>query len=48
MNGAPVECQGPKKERGSTMDLKTLHETPPWEWPEGTGKRLGDIQRGRW
>ena len=29
------------------MDLKTLRETPPWDWPEGTGKGLGDILRDR-
>ncbi len=22
------------------MDLKTLRETPPWDWPEGTGRML--------
>lgn len=27
------------------MDLKTLEETPPWEWPEGTGKMLLGIIR---
>jgi hypothetical protein len=27
--------------------LKTLRETPPWDWPRGTGKRLGDILRDR-
>lgn len=25
------------------MDLKTLKETPPWEWPEDTGKTLLGI-----
>jgi hypothetical protein len=29
------------------MDLETLRETPPWDWPQGTGKRLGDILRDR-
>ncbi len=29
------------------MDLKTLKETPPWDWPQGTGKRFGDILRDR-
>jgi hypothetical protein len=29
------------------MDLKTVRETPPWDWPEGTGKRLGDMLRDR-
>ena len=29
------------------MHVKGLHETPPWDWPQGTGKRLGDILRGR-
>jgi hypothetical protein len=24
-----------------------LRETPPWDWPEGTGKGLGDILRDR-
>jgi hypothetical protein len=27
------------------MNLKTLKETPPWEWPEGTGKRFLSILR---
>lgn len=27
------------------MDLRTLKETPPWDWPESTGKALLDILR---
>ncbi len=27
------------------MTLKTLQNTPPWDWPEGTGKVLLDILR---
>ncbi len=27
------------------MDLKTLEETPPWEWPKDTDKMLLDILR---
>lgn len=27
------------------MDLKTLEETPPWDWPEGTNKFFLDILR---
>ena len=27
------------------MDLKTLSDIPPWEWPEGAGKMLFDILR---
>jgi hypothetical protein len=27
------------------MDLKTLHDTPPWEWPEGADKMLLGILR---
>jgi hypothetical protein len=27
------------------MDLKTLYDTPPWEWPEGTDKLLLQILR---
>ena len=27
------------------MDLKTLHDTPPWEWPEGAGKMFLAILR---
>ena len=27
------------------MDLKTLHDTPPWEWPKGAGKRFLAILR---
>ncbi len=29
------------------MDLKTLRETPPWDWPEDTGRTLVDILRDR-
>jgi HEAT repeat protein len=29
------------------MDLKIVRETPPWDWPEGTGKRFADILRDR-
>jgi hypothetical protein len=25
------------------MDLKTLQDTPPWEWPEGAGKMFLGI-----
>jgi hypothetical protein len=28
---------------GKKMDLRTLKNTPPWDWPEGTGKRLLEI-----
>jgi hypothetical protein len=28
-----------------TMNLSTLKDTPPWDWPEGTGKKLLDILR---
>jgi hypothetical protein len=27
------------------MDLKTLYDTPPWEWPDGTDKMLLGILR---
>ncbi len=27
------------------MDLKTLKDTPPWEWPEGAGKMFLGILR---
>ncbi len=27
------------------MSLRTLKNTPPWDWPEGTGKMLLDILR---
>jgi hypothetical protein len=27
------------------MNLKTLSDIPPWDWPEGTGKMLLDILR---
>ncbi len=30
------------------MDLKTLKDTPPWEWPEGAGKMfLGILRDGQ-
>jgi len=29
------------------MDLKILRETPPWDWPKDTGKRLADILQDR-
>src|ERR1035438_463964 len=29
----------------SHMDLKTLRDTPPWEWPKGAGKRFLAILR---
>jgi hypothetical protein len=29
------------------MDLKTLQELQPWEWPKDTGKRLAGILRDR-
>jgi hypothetical protein len=29
----------------SNMDLKTLKDTPPWEWPEGAGKVFLGILR---
>jgi len=32
--------------RGNEMSLKTLKDTPPWDWPEGTGRMLLDILRG--
>lgn len=35
------------EERGSEMDLKTLREIPPWEWPENTGRMLIDVLRDR-
>lgn len=25
------------------MNLSTLKDTPPWDWPEGTGQKLLDI-----
>jgi hypothetical protein len=28
------------------MDLKTLLDTPPWDWPEGAGKMFCGILRG--
>ena len=27
------------------MNVSTLKDTPPWDWPEGTGKQLLDILR---
>ena len=27
------------------MDLKTLKDTPPWDWPEGAGKMFLEILR---
>jgi hypothetical protein len=33
------------KPDGADMDLKTLNETPPWEWPEDAGRILLDILR---
>jgi hypothetical protein len=30
---------------GIKMNLKTLQDTPPWDWPEGSGKTLLDILR---
>jgi hypothetical protein len=27
------------------MNLSTLKDTPPWDWPEGAGKKLLDILR---
>jgi hypothetical protein len=27
------------------MNLRTLRDTPPWDWPQGTGKTLLDILR---
>jgi hypothetical protein len=27
------------------MDLKALKNTPPWDWPEGTGERLLEVLR---
>lgn len=27
------------------LDLRTLKDTPPWDWPEGTGKALLEILR---
>jgi hypothetical protein len=29
------------------MDLKTLKDTPPWDWPEGTGKQFLGILRDK-
>src|SRR2546422_535011 len=31
--------------RGIKMSLRTLKDTPPWDWPEGTGKMVLDILR---
>jgi len=33
--------------RGRTMDLKTLRELEPWDWPNDTGKRLAGILQDR-
>jgi len=33
--------------RGGHIDLKTLEETPPWDWPEGTNKFIMDILRNK-
>jgi hypothetical protein len=30
---------------GTEMDLKTLKDTPPWDWPDGTAKMLVGILR---
>src|SRR5215469_14781683 len=27
----------------NSMDLKTLQDTPPWEWPRDAGKRFQEI-----
>ena len=27
------------------MDLKTMQETPPWDWPEGSGERFLEVLR---
>ena len=27
------------------MNVRTLKDTPPWDWPEGTAKMLLDILR---
>jgi len=27
------------------MNVRTLKDIPPWDWPEGTGKMLLDILR---
>ena len=37
----------PTERQGCAMDLKILRETPPWDWPKDTGKRLADILRAR-
>jgi hypothetical protein len=37
----------PTERQGCAMNLKILQETPPWDWPKGTGKRLADILRDR-
>lgn len=36
-----------REKRGSEMDLKTLRETPPWDWPKNTGRMLIDVLRDR-
>ena len=30
---------------GANMDVKTLQDTPPWDWPEGAGRMFLDILR---
>ena len=27
----------------NVMDLKTLQDTPPWDWPRDAGKRFEEI-----
>ena len=34
-----------RDDEGIKMSLKTLKDTPPWDWPNGTGKMLLDILR---
>ena len=29
------------------MNLDALKDTPPWDWPQGTGERLLEILRNR-
>lgn len=38
-------CGSTRSMRGSKMNLRALQDTPPWDWPEGTGKALLDILR---
>ena len=33
------------RSREVMMNLRTLKDTPPWDWPEGTGKKLLEILR---